>query len=118
MGFIGKAKRFLTGKGLFSALIAGLAVMAAVTGAAAQIGWTPERKVTATDLISVYFLNSERGWIGGDEGYLAATYDGGSNWTNQALKTTGSVNDIYFRNEESGFVLAGDKGFLTNNGGG
>ncbi len=84
---------------------------------AAQTGWTPARKVTTTDLISVYFLNAERGWTGGDGGYFAATYDGGKNWTNQTLKTKESINDIYFRNEENGYVLSGEKVFVTNDGG-
>jgi photosystem II stability/assembly factor-like uncharacterized protein len=122
MGSSVKANCFCIKKALVLALLTGLTAISVAAqtgqaGQASQIGWVPERKVTSTDLISVYFLNSDRGWIGGDEGYLAATSDGGASWANQPLKTTGSVNDIYFRNEENGFVLAGDKVFLTNNGG-
>jgi photosystem II stability/assembly factor-like uncharacterized protein len=83
----------------------------------AQTGWAPLKKNTSTDLISVYFLNADRGWIGGDDGYFATTYDGGNNWTGQKLQTTGNINDIYFRNESNGYVLSGDKVFVTQNGG-
>src|ERR1044072_6012379 len=116
MGSSFKVKCFCIRKALVSALLMGLAA-ACAAAQGSQIGWVPEPKITSTDLISVYFLNSDRGWIGGDEGYLAATSDGGAKWTSQPLKTTGSINDINFRNEENGFVLAGDKGFLTNKGG-
>jgi len=94
-----------------------LAIGLGVSAAAAQTGWAPMRKVTQTDLISVYFLNADRGWIGGDSGFFATSYDGGKNWTNQALKTTQSINDIYFRSESSGYVLAGEKVFVTSDGG-
>lgn len=113
MAIIGKYKR------LFVRELVTLALALGVCGTSVygQIGWVAEKKITQTDLISVYFLNSERGWIGGDGGYFASTFDGGKNWTGQTLKTTESINDIYFRNESNGFVLSGDKVFVTNNGG-
>lgn len=88
-----------------------------IPSAHGQIGWVAEKRVTGGDLVSVYFLNSDRGWVGGDEGYFASTFDGGKNWTKQTLKTTDSINDIYFRNESNGYVLAGGQVFITNNGG-
>jgi photosystem II stability/assembly factor-like uncharacterized protein len=97
-------------------LMAGIC-WAGAAAAQAQIGWVAEKRVTQTDLISVYFLNSERGWIGGDAGYFAATSDGGKSWATQTLKAKESINDIYFRNEDNGYVLSGDKVFVTNNGG-
>jgi photosystem II stability/assembly factor-like uncharacterized protein len=112
MGFTGKNKG-LKLCGFFAVSI--LSLTAAVS---AQVGWAALPRVTTTDLISVYFANSDHGWIGGDNGYLASTTDGGASWNKLALKTTDSINDIYFRNETNGFLLAGDKVFMTNNGGG
>ena len=108
--FMGNYKRLK----LYGSLII---LLLAAAAAPAQIGWTAGNRVTTTDLISVYFVNSDHGWIGGDDGYLASTADGGASWAKQTLKATGSINDIYFRNEENGFLLSGDKVFLTNNGG-
>jgi photosystem II stability/assembly factor-like uncharacterized protein len=101
------------------AQIALLAAFCSVLGAAAsaQVGWVPEKRVGTADLVSVYFLNSEHGWIGGDGGYFAMTTNGGQSWNPQSLKTREGINDIYFRNEENGYVLSGDKVFITNNGG-
>jgi photosystem II stability/assembly factor-like uncharacterized protein len=83
----------------------------------AQTGWNVVRKGTAGDLIAVYFVDANKGWIGGDAGYLGQTKDGGGTWTRQNLNTSGNVNDIYFRAPDIGYVLAGSKIFITNDGG-
>jgi photosystem II stability/assembly factor-like uncharacterized protein len=79
--------------------------------------WTSLKRGGGGDLVSVFFTSSEKGWVGGDDGYLAMTTDGGQNWTQQTLTTKENVNEIYFRNEENGYVLAGRKIYLTKNGG-
>lgn len=103
----------------FSALAVAIALFTVgfAASVSAQAGWVAEKRVTTGDLVSVYFLNSDRGWVGGDDGYFATTIDGGRNWTKQSLKTTSSINDIYFRNEQNGYALAGGQVFITNNGG-
>lgn len=83
----------------------------------AQTGWDILRRNSSGDLVSVYFTSSERGWVGGDNGYLAATIDSGKNWTRQPLNTTENINEIYFRNEENGYLLAGSKIYITKDGG-
>ena len=83
----------------------------------AQTGWELIRLGGSGDLVSVYFTSSEQGWVGGDSGYLAMTSDAGRNWNRQILNTTESVNEIYFRNDENGYVLAGHRIYLTKNGG-
>ena len=69
------------------------------------------------DLNSVYFLDSKRGWVGGDGGYLSKTEDGGQTWELQQVGTTAAINDIYFRDKEAGFLLAGNKIFVTRDNG-
>jgi photosystem II stability/assembly factor-like uncharacterized protein len=83
----------------------------------AQTGWDVLRRNSSGDLVSVYFTSSERGWVGGDSGYLAVTTDSGKNWTKQPLSTAENINEIYFRNEETGYLLAGSKIFITKDGG-
>ncbi|HKX83406.1 MAG TPA: YCF48-related protein, partial [Pyrinomonadaceae bacterium] len=71
----------------------------------------------AGDLIAVYFTSTNRGWIAGDNGFLAATNDGGVSWSKYPLGTTENINEIYFRNENNGYLVAGRKMFMTNDGG-
>jgi len=69
------------------------------------------------DLNTVYFADSKRGWIAGDDGFVSYTSDGGHSWSQQSVETTDAVNDIYFRNKENGYLLAGNRIFKTDDGG-
>ncbi|MGB1102126.1 MAG: YCF48-related protein [Crocinitomicaceae bacterium] len=57
-------------------------------------------------LRDIYFLNETDGWIGADAGVILKTKDGGETWVE--LETTGtvggSINDIYFMDENVGFI--------------
>jgi len=89
-----------------------------VTSASAQGGWVPYKISTGgNDLNSVYFVDSKRGWVGGDAGFLSRTDDGGQSWVRQAVKTTAAINDIYFRDKEAGFLIAGNTIFVTRDNG-
>ena len=49
-----------------------------LAGSARAQGWVPFKINTGgNDLNTVYFLDSKRGWVGGDGGYLSHTEDGG-----------------------------------------
>lgn len=85
--------------------------------ARAQSGWRTRKPQTTADLVAVYFTSSEKGWIAGDAGYLAWTNDGGRTWTRQTLNTTENINEIYFRNDDNGYLVAGRKMFVTRDGG-
>ena len=92
--------------------------LALVTSASAQGGWVPYKINTGgNDLNTVYFLDSKRGWVGGDSGFLSRTDDGGQNWTRQVVATTAAINDIYFRDKEAGFLIAGNTIFVTRDNG-
>ena len=89
-----------------------------VSAARAQSGWTPFKMNTGgNDLNTVYFLDSKRGWVGGDNGYLGSTDDGGQSWVRQTVGTKAAINDIYFRDKEAGFLLAGNSIFTTRDNG-
>ncbi|MGI8469664.1 MAG: WD40/YVTN/BNR-like repeat-containing protein [Pyrinomonadaceae bacterium] len=102
------------GQKLFFAVFS---LMFFISAATAQGGWNLIRRGGAGDLVSVYFTSSDRGFVGGDGGYLAMTSDGGRNWTRQNLNTTDTINEIYFRSDDNGYVLAGRRIYLTKDGG-
>jgi photosystem II stability/assembly factor-like uncharacterized protein len=83
----------------------------------AQSGWKTIKNGLAGDLVAVYFTSSDRGFVAGDDGYLAQTTDGGRTWTKQNISTTENINEIYFRNDKNGYVVAGKKMFATDDGG-
>lgn len=92
-------------------------VLSVVSVSLAQSGWNIIKREGAEDLVSVYFTSSDKGWVGGDSGFLAMTTDGGKNWTKQTLNGTDNVNEIYFRNDDNGYVLAGHRIYLTKDAG-
>jgi photosystem II stability/assembly factor-like uncharacterized protein len=85
--------------------------------AIAQIGWQAGKVKANGDLVAVYFTSAEKGWIAGDAGYLASTTDGGKNWSKYPLNSTEDINEIYFRNEDNGYLVAGKKMFITRDAG-
>src|SRR5829696_3287377 len=96
---------------------AALVVFLALAGSARAQGWVPSKLNTGgNDLNTVYFLDGKRGWVGGDGGYLSHTEDGGQSWVRQTVGTKAGINDIYFRDQEAGFLLAGNAIFVTRNG--
>jgi len=95
-----------------------LVLLALSIALAAQEGWmSMQIGAKGRDLNTVYFLDSKRGWVGGDGGYLSRTDDGGTTWVRQVVGTTDAINDIYFRDKEAGFLLAGNTIFVTHDSG-
>jgi len=98
----------------FSAAVSLLLIL---IGSAHAQGWVPFKLNTGgNDLNTVYFLDSKRGWVGGDGGFLSHTEDGGQSWVPQKVGTKSGINDIYFRDKEAGFLLAGNSIFSTRDG--
>ncbi|MBC8032482.1 MAG: hypothetical protein H7Z16_20530 [Pyrinomonadaceae bacterium] len=99
-------------------LFASLVLVAAALPGFGQQGWVSTRVGTPElDLTAVYFLDEKRGWVGGDKGFLSRTDDGGRSWVRQTVDTTDGINDIYFRDKEAGFLLAGNAIFGTRDNG-
>lgn len=98
--------------------VCALMLLAFAGPASAQGGWIPFKLSTGgADLNTVYFLDSKRGWVGGDNGRLSRTDDGGQSWVSQNVGTTDAINDIYFRDKEAGFFLAGNTIYVTRDNG-
>ncbi len=104
-------------RGGFAACV--LLVLLAWAGSiAAQEGWTGVRRgLPGKDLNAVFFADTKRGWIAGDGGFISYTNDGGRTWTPQVIETKDAVNDVYFRNKEDGYIVAGNSIFSTSNSG-
>ncbi len=87
------------------------------TSAASAQGWVLKRTEIKGDLVAVFFTSSEKGWIAGDNGFLASTADRGQTWVTHRLNTTEDINEIYFRNEKNGYLVAGRTMFVTRDAG-
>lgn len=103
----------------FTRCLTALTVLAiAAVVAFAQQGWVATRIAPAKqELNTVFFLDGKRGWAGGDDGFLIRTEDGGVTWVNQRVSTAAAINDIYFRDKERGFLVAGNSIFRTEDDG-
>ncbi len=83
----------------------------------AQTDWKINRSGGGSDLVTVFFTSADKGWIAGDDGYLAFTVDGGRNWTKKEIGSDDTINEVYFRNDENGYIVAGRRMFITRDGG-
>ena len=95
-----------------------IVLLCTITMCEAQSGWSTRRlSSSGKDLNAIYFIDTKRGWVGGDNGFLSYTDDGGASWVERRIDTQKSINDIYFVSKDSGFVLAGGTIFNTLDGG-
>lgn len=101
----------------FSAGVRFLIVLLALAGSSLPQAWRTASANTGVDLVAIYFTSASRGFIAGDGGFLASTNDGGRTWLRYPLQTSEDINEIYFRNESSGYLVAGRKLFITSDGG-
>jgi photosystem II stability/assembly factor-like uncharacterized protein len=93
-----------------------LIITLSVASIFAQTVWNSVGQTMTGDLNSVFFVSSDKGWIGGDGGYLSLTTNGGMLWMRQSVNISANINEIYFRNDDNGYILAGKQVFATNNG--
>lgn len=89
----------------------------AAQSAIAQDKWQANRETGSGDLVSVYFTSSDKGWVAGDDGYLAYTDDAGRSWNKKNLDTDANINEVYFRNDDNGYLVAGRSMYVTSDGG-
>jgi photosystem II stability/assembly factor-like uncharacterized protein len=87
-------------------------------GARAQAGWATTRLgAGGRDLNAVFFIDQKRGWIGGDGGQVWHTEDSARSWTPQPAGINDNVSDLFFRDKENGYLLAGNRVLTTDDGG-
>lgn len=73
--------------------------------AAARAEWSRQESGTLAWLHSIFFVSENKGWIGGSGGTLLVTDDGGASWKPAAKFTGDAVRDIYFSDENNGWLL-------------
>jgi photosystem II stability/assembly factor-like uncharacterized protein len=71
-----------------------------------QQSWTSE-----TLLYSVSFTDEHNGWTVGSGGLIDHTSDGGNIWETQSSGTTNTLQDVYFVNPTTGWIV-GDNGLI------
>lgn len=99
-------------------IVAMLFLVTIASPAKSQQGWVATQVAPpGQDLNTVYFLDNKRGWVGGDKGFLSRTEDSGQSWVKQAVETNAPINDIYFRDKDAGFLIAGNAIFATRDNG-
>ncbi|MCU7497188.1 MAG: T9SS type A sorting domain-containing protein [Ignavibacteria bacterium] len=68
---------------------------------------TPSQPFRAGDnLQSIFFRDEKNGWVGGSQGIIYKTTDGGATWQEQTdtLVYKGTINDIYFSDPDTGYI--------------
>src|SRR5918911_41231 len=89
-----------------------LLLMVSAIVAQAQEGWkSVPNNGGGNDLNAVSFVDQKHGWVAGDGGFVSHTVDGGATWAPQTVATKDAINDIYFRNKDNGYLLAGNSIF-------
>ena len=87
----------------------------------AQSSWQILKEATLPQTYSAcFFITEDKGWLGGSDGIIYYTENGGATWIIQrdTSSTYESINDIFFLDENNGWVC-GTEGsvFYTTNGG-
>ncbi len=70
-------------------------------------------------LISMHFINPTTGWCAGNYGAFLKTTDAGNSWVKTAITTSpplSYINDIFFINENTGFIGSNGMHKTTNGG--
>ena len=68
-------------------------------------GWERVHVSTLASLRSVFFLDSQKGWIVGSKGALLTSTDGGNSWKLEKTFTRDTLLDVHFIDNENGWLL-------------
>ena len=85
------------------------------SGHASATGWEKQDVGTLAWLHSVYFLDSENGWIAGSNGTLLTTQDGGLTWVKADIKKGDTLRDVYFSDSQNGWILCERSVYASGN---
>ncbi len=96
-----------------------IALLALAAGASAQESPSASRVDLAAgkDLNAIFSDDGRRFWVAGDEGFLAASTDGGKTWTERPTEASAAITDVVFRSKDSGFLVTGGSIFATDDSG-
>ncbi|MBI3193992.1 MAG: hypothetical protein HYZ34_05905, partial [Ignavibacteriae bacterium] len=68
--------------------------------------WIPLTKPTTKTLTSVFFVDSLTGWVGGNNGVVFKTSDGGDSWIQQTSGADSAILEIFMLNSQLGWMLS------------
>jgi photosystem II stability/assembly factor-like uncharacterized protein len=71
----------------------------------ARAEWIKRESGTLAWLRDIYFLNENKGFIAGSGGTFLSTKDGGKTWKTEAKFTSDNIEQIYFSDENTGWLL-------------
>jgi photosystem II stability/assembly factor-like uncharacterized protein len=83
-----------------------------------QQGWFQQVVTTSNYFYSVFFVNSNTGWVVGQAGSVYKTTNGGTNWFTQTANAPGFLYSVFFIDFNTGWT-AGQSGAIrktTNSG--
>jgi len=72
-----------------------------------QSAWVNQASGISSNLVSVFFINSNTGWASGTDGTVIKTTNGGTNWIIQNSTTTLPLINIMFGDENTGWAAGG-----------
>ncbi len=70
--------------------------------------WRKKGDLTGQDRVrlnALYFADQDRGWVVGDNGFVARTDDGGRRWSVQTAAVAADLTAVHFVDRSSGFLL-------------
>jgi len=73
-----------------------------------QEGWILQNSGTDNDLWAVYFFNQDNACTVGDEGSVLISTNGGINWNDHSIMTDKSLRDVFFINQNIGWIVGED----------
>jgi len=80
-------------------------------------GYPVQLGIFETPLNALFFLDGSTGWVAGENGLLARTTNGGSEWRVISPFTQETIFDMTFSDENNGWLVTGNGGiFHTVNG--
>ena len=85
-----------------------IAVIMIMQSGFAQTTWTSQNSGVTDTLRAVTFLDGNNGYVGGNNGTILKTTDGGTTWTDVSLSSTNPVNSLSFINTTTGWACTGD----------
>lgn len=76
-----------------------------------------QQNMLGQPLLKIMFVDEDNGWAAGLYGYLLKTTNGGQNWYRVLSGTDHWLQDIFFINQTTGWIVGGNDVLKTTNGG-
>lgn len=70
--------------------------------------WYDQSFITPRYFFDIFFLNGQKGWIGGNEGFIFYTPNSGQNWYRQAMGLSKWAARVFFINDTVGWAACGE----------